>query len=105
MFVSGKGTLSSAVIQFSYVELEQASSGFSKDNLIGIGGSSNVYRGELKDGRTVAIKKLRPVGGSEMDPEFLHEVLFEYLLYVSQYLFSCGLWVSNLIISLMVYMH
>ncbi|XP_074577297.1 receptor-like serine/threonine-protein kinase NCRK isoform X1 [Curcuma longa] len=74
MFVSGKGTLSSAVIQFSYVELEQASSGFSKDNLIGIGGSSNVYRGELKDGRTVAIKKLRPVGGSEMDPEFLHEI-------------------------------
>ncbi|XP_074584523.1 receptor-like serine/threonine-protein kinase NCRK [Curcuma longa] len=74
MFGSGKGTLSSVVIQFSYVELEQASKGFSNDNLIGIGGSSNVYRGELKDGRMVAIKKLRPLRGSEIDPEFLHEI-------------------------------
>ncbi|XP_042401978.1 receptor-like serine/threonine-protein kinase NCRK isoform X1 [Zingiber officinale] len=74
MFGSGKGTLSGVVIQFSYVELEQASKGFSTDNLIGIGGSSNVYRGELKDGRMVAIKKLRPLGGSEIDPEFLHEI-------------------------------
>ncbi|CAL9124120.1 unnamed protein product [Musa textilis] len=74
IFGSESGILPGAIVQFSYVELEQATNRFSDNNLIGVGGSSNVYRGQLKDGRIVAIKKLRPLGGSEADSEFLYEI-------------------------------
>ncbi|CAA6662460.1 unnamed protein product [Spirodela intermedia] len=43
---------------FSYAELERATGGFSEENLVGSGGSSDVYRGRLTDGRFVAIKSL-----------------------------------------------
>jgi hypothetical protein len=33
-----------------------------------------VYRGQLGDGRVVAVKKLRPLGGTDEDLEFLSEV-------------------------------
>lgn len=75
IFGSGSGILPGVIVQFSYVELEQATNRFSDNNLIGVGGSSNVYCGQLKDRRIVAIKKLRPLGGSEADSEFLYEVL------------------------------
>ncbi|XP_065045747.1 receptor-like serine/threonine-protein kinase NCRK isoform X2 [Musa acuminata AAA Group] len=74
IFGSGSGILPGVIVQFSYVELEQATNRFSDNNLIGVGGSSNVYCGQLKDGRIVAIKKLRPLGGSEADSEFLYEI-------------------------------
>ncbi|RRT78506.1 hypothetical protein B296_00009060 [Ensete ventricosum] len=74
IFGSRSGILPGVIVQFSYVELEQATNRFSDNNLIGVGGSSNVYRGQLKDGRIVAIKKLRPLGGSEADSEFLYEI-------------------------------
>ncbi|KAL5998646.1 hypothetical protein ACLOJK_009589 [Asimina triloba] len=62
------------LILFSYFELEQATNKFSKSNLIGLGGSSNVYRGHLKDGRIVAVKRLKVKGGPSADSEFLTEI-------------------------------
>ncbi|XP_073102761.1 receptor-like serine/threonine-protein kinase NCRK isoform X2 [Elaeis guineensis] len=74
VFGSERGTFLGAIVQFSYVELEQATNKFSSANLIGIGGSSNVYRGHLKDGRVVAVKRLRSLGWPEADSEFLSEI-------------------------------
>ncbi|MQL99909.1 hypothetical protein Taro_032636 [Colocasia esculenta] len=74
MFRRKRQTLFTCIIQFSYVELELATNKFSKEKLIGIGGSSNVYRGQLKDGKLVAVKKLKMVGGSDTDSEFLTEI-------------------------------
>jgi hypothetical protein len=56
------------------LELEQATGKFSDEHLIGVGGSSKVYRGQLADGKVVAVKKLRPLGGADEDYEFLSEV-------------------------------
>ena len=76
-------TLPGAIVQFSFVELEQATNKFSKANLVGLGGSSNVYQGQLLDGRVVAIKKLKLLGellgGPEADDDFLTEVIFNAL--------------------------
>lgn len=51
--------VSSKCKQFSYEELKQATSQFSSDNLIGVGGCSNVYKGCLSDGKQAAVKVLR----------------------------------------------
>jgi len=68
------GTFPGVIIRFSYAELEQATGKFSDEHLIGVGGSSKVYRGQLGDGKVVAVKKLRPLGGADEDFEFLSEV-------------------------------
>lgn len=69
-----KGTLKGAIVQFSYVELEQATDVFSNANLIGMGGSSNVYRGQLHSGKAVAIKKYKPLSGSQADYDYMTEI-------------------------------
>ncbi|GAV62658.1 Pkinase domain-containing protein [Cephalotus follicularis] len=71
---SNTGTIYGTIIQFSYYELEYATDKFSSSNLIGLGGSSYVYRGRLKDGRTVAVKKLKTQGGPDADSVFSREV-------------------------------
>ncbi|XP_078166453.1 LEAF RUST 10 DISEASE-RESISTANCE LOCUS RECEPTOR-LIKE PROTEIN KINASE-like 1.1 isoform X2 [Carex rostrata] len=43
---------------FSYEELREATEGFSKSKELGDGGFGIVYKGKLKDGRTVAVKRL-----------------------------------------------
>ena len=74
------------LICFAYSELEHATAKFSHSNLIGLGGSSYVYRGQLKDGTTVAVKRLTAQGGTDADLLFSREVplslipLFPYLL-------------------------
>ncbi|KAJ4791956.1 Protein kinase [Rhynchospora pubera] len=73
MFGDVKEDLPGVIVRFSYGELDQATNKFSGENVIGVGGTSTVYRGQLSDGRMVAIKKLRPVG-SEADFEFLSEI-------------------------------
>lgn len=58
---------------FFYEELQEATNDFSSQNFIGEGGFGKVYRGVLKDGTDVAIKKLTS-GGNQGDKEFLVEV-------------------------------
>ncbi|XP_077227028.1 protein kinase superfamily protein isoform X2 [Tasmannia lanceolata] len=74
MFRSKRGTIPGTLIQFSYFELEQATNKFSSSNLIGVGSSSNVYHGELKNGRAVAVKRLKMRGGPDAELEFLTEI-------------------------------
>uniref|UniRef100_R7W3C1 non-specific serine/threonine protein kinase n=1 Tax=Aegilops tauschii TaxID=37682 RepID=R7W3C1_AEGTA len=68
------GPFPGVVLRFSYAELEQATGKFSDEQLIGVGGTSKVYRGQLADGKVVAVKKLRPLGGADEDYEFLSEI-------------------------------
>jgi hypothetical protein len=44
--------------QFTYEELEDATDGFSDEREIGEGGFGTVYKGLLRDGRAVAVKRL-----------------------------------------------
>ncbi|XP_054793176.1 receptor-like serine/threonine-protein kinase NCRK [Prosopis cineraria] len=74
LFGSRTETFQGKIIQFSFAELENATENFSASNLIGLGGSSYVYRGQLKDGSDVAIKRLKSQGGPEADSVFLTEI-------------------------------
>jgi hypothetical protein len=59
--------------QFSYEELREATNDFAPECFLGEGGFGKVYRGVLRDGTEVAIKKLT-IGGHQGDREFLVEV-------------------------------
>ncbi|TKY48541.1 Receptor serine/threonine-protein kinase NCRK [Spatholobus suberectus] len=73
-FGSRRETFHGNIIQFLFAELENATENFSSSNLIGLGGSSYVYRGRLKDGSNVAVKRLRDQRGPEADSEFFTEI-------------------------------
>ncbi|XP_057995710.1 receptor-like serine/threonine-protein kinase NCRK isoform X3 [Hevea brasiliensis] len=66
--------LHGTIIRFSFSELDYATNKFSNSNLIGHGGSSYVYRGQLRDGKIVAIKRLKAQGGPDADSVFSKEV-------------------------------
>lgn len=74
-FRSKPGALHGTITQFSYSELETATNRFSQSNLIGVGGSSHVYHGNLRDGRIVAIKRMKTQGGPDAEKVFLSEVI------------------------------
>ncbi|XP_042511962.1 receptor-like serine/threonine-protein kinase NCRK [Macadamia integrifolia] len=74
MFRSKRKTIPGKVIQFTYSELELTTNKFSDVNLIGLGGSSHVYCGQLKDGTTVAVKRLKTQGGADADSVFFTEI-------------------------------
>uniref|UniRef100_A0A453SRT1 Protein kinase domain-containing protein n=1 Tax=Aegilops tauschii subsp. strangulata TaxID=200361 RepID=A0A453SRT1_AEGTS len=60
---------------FSYEEVRRATGGFRAANLVGRGGSSEVYRGELADGRAVAVKRLMGASACERrERDFLAEL-------------------------------
>ncbi|XP_073314167.1 receptor-like cytosolic serine/threonine-protein kinase RBK2 isoform X2 [Primulina huaijiensis] len=59
---------------FSLSDLEEATDNFSHDNLIGEGGYSEVYRGHLKDGQLVAVKRLIRGTQEEMTADYLSEL-------------------------------
>ncbi len=63
----------SNTLEFTFKELQEATNDFSPSFFIGEGGFGKVYRGVLKDGTEVAIKKLTS-GGNQGDKEFLVEV-------------------------------
>ncbi|XWS74305.1 hypothetical protein CRYUN_Cryun02cG0203400 [Craigia yunnanensis] len=67
------GTILGTICRFAYSELENATNNFSNSNLIGLGGTSYVYRGQLKDGRIVAVKRLK-IRGPDADSIFSKEV-------------------------------
>ncbi|EFJ07414.1 hypothetical protein SELMODRAFT_133579 [Selaginella moellendorffii] len=58
---------------FTYEELEAATAGFSRANLLGEGGFGCVYKGFLHGGQVVAVKQLR-VGSRQGEREFRAEV-------------------------------
>ncbi|XP_042514532.1 serine/threonine-protein kinase PAK 6-like [Macadamia integrifolia] len=57
---------------FGYQELVSATSNFKTDNLVGKGGSSQVYRGHLPDGKELAVKILKP--SEDVLKEFVLEI-------------------------------
>ncbi|EFJ07415.1 hypothetical protein SELMODRAFT_133636 [Selaginella moellendorffii] len=58
---------------FTYEELEAATAGFSRANLLGEGGFGCVYKGFLPGGQVVAVKQLK-VGSGQGEREFRAEV-------------------------------
>uniref|UniRef100_A0A2P2JSZ5 non-specific serine/threonine protein kinase n=1 Tax=Rhizophora mucronata TaxID=61149 RepID=A0A2P2JSZ5_RHIMU len=62
------------IVQFSYAQLENATDKFSHYNLIGLGANSCVYRGQLRDNRIVAVKRLKDQAGPDADSLFSKEV-------------------------------
>ncbi|XP_026406168.1 probable receptor-like serine/threonine-protein kinase At5g57670 isoform X1 [Papaver somniferum] len=60
---------------FSYDEISNATNDFHPDNMVGQGGYSEVYKGDLKDGRTIAVKRLSKDNTNEIkQKEFLIEL-------------------------------
>lgn len=72
-YSSPEGGLGNSKAWFSYDELSTATSGFSSQKILGVGGFGCVYKGLLQDGREVAVKKLK-AGGGQGDREFKAEV-------------------------------
>nr|TKR97910.1 hypothetical protein D5086_0000208240 [Populus alba] len=56
--VSTKQKQQSLLKCFTYEEIANATNNFHPDNIVGRGGYSEVYRGDLSDGRTIAVKML-----------------------------------------------
>lgn len=63
---------SSSCRLFNYQELLLATSNFKPENMIGKGGSSNVYKGCLPDGKELAVKILKP--SEDVLKEFIQEI-------------------------------
>ncbi|GAY60228.1 hypothetical protein CUMW_200340 [Citrus unshiu] len=59
--------------KLTFADLLEATNGFHNDSLIGSGGFGDVYKAKLKDGSTVAIKKLIHISG-QGDREFTAEM-------------------------------
>lgn len=57
--VSGEQNLASKFFSFSYEDVSKATEKFSAANIIGEGGFGTVYRGKLKDGSLIAIKRAK----------------------------------------------
>lgn len=58
---------------FSYGEIKSATGNFSPSNILGKGGYGLVYKGELHDGRMVAVKQLSPTS-HQGKKEFMTEI-------------------------------
>ncbi|KAK8613820.1 hypothetical protein V6N13_101576 [Hibiscus sabdariffa] len=58
---------------FTYEELMEMTDGFNRENIIGEGGFGCIYKGQLPDGRFVAVKRLK-VDSGQGDREFKAEV-------------------------------
>lgn len=59
--------------KLTFAQLIEATNGFSQESLIGVGGFGEVYKAELQDGSTVAIKKLLQ-SSYQGDREFVAEM-------------------------------
>lgn len=67
------GLIGNSKLWFTYDELMDITCGFSKQNFLGEGGFGYVYKGQLPDGKQVAVKQLK-VGGGQGEREFKAEV-------------------------------
>ncbi|KAK9002485.1 hypothetical protein V6N11_025162 [Hibiscus sabdariffa] len=63
-----------SIFYFDFRTLKRATKNFHPDNLLGKGGFGPVYKGKLKDGRTVAVKRLSRERSQRGESEFLSEV-------------------------------
>ncbi|CAA0820168.1 Proline-rich receptor-like protein kinase PERK9 [Striga hermonthica] len=70
---NSSGGLGNSRSWFTYQELAEATGVFSPHNLLGEGGFGSVYKGNLVDGREVAVKQLK-IGGGQGEREFRSEV-------------------------------
>ncbi|KAI7757632.1 hypothetical protein M8C21_016523 [Ambrosia artemisiifolia] len=59
---------------FSLADLKSATNNFRRENLIGEGGYSEVYKGHLHDGQLIAVKRLIRGTPEEMTSDFLSEL-------------------------------
>ncbi|KVH89890.1 receptor-like cytosolic serine/threonine-protein kinase RBK2 isoform X1 [Cynara cardunculus var. scolymus] len=59
---------------YSLKELKDATNNFSRENIIGEGGYSEVYKGHLQDGQIIAVKRLIRGTPEEMTSDFLSEL-------------------------------
>lgn len=64
---------STTLIKFSFEEVKAATKNFARENIIGRGGYGNVYRGKLRDGSEVALKRFKNCSLAG-DASFAHEV-------------------------------
>ncbi|KAK9158749.1 hypothetical protein Scep_005323 [Stephania cephalantha] len=71
MLKAGSGWKSARL--FSLKEVRKATFGFSRERILGSGGFGEVYKGELQDGTTVAIKSAK-VGNIKSTNQVLNEV-------------------------------
>ncbi|KAK9017794.1 hypothetical protein V6N11_000796 [Hibiscus sabdariffa] len=63
-----------SIFYFDFRTLKRATKNFHPDNLLGKGGFGPVYKGKLKDGRMVAVKRLSHERSQRGESEFLSEV-------------------------------
>lgn len=59
-----------AFLRLTLKEIQEATNGFTEDNIIGTGGTSVVYKGITRDGKTLAFKKLFLCRSSPESPFF-----------------------------------
>ncbi|MED6173852.1 hypothetical protein PIB30_063562 [Stylosanthes scabra] len=76
-----KGEISGATklkapINYKYNDLKAATNNFSEENRLGGGGFGNVYKGTLKNGKVIAVKKLFTGQLNKKDDDFETEVKF-----------------------------
>ncbi|MCD7468018.1 hypothetical protein HAX54_005803 [Datura stramonium] len=64
---------STTLVRFTFDEIKSATRNFSRENIIGLGGYGNVYKGVLTSGCEVALKRFKncSAGG---DASFIHEL-------------------------------
>ncbi|RDY00640.1 Cysteine-rich receptor-like protein kinase 3, partial [Mucuna pruriens] len=61
-------------VSYKYKDLKAATKNFSAENKLGEGGFGDVYKGTLKNGKVVAVKKLMLGTSSKMEDDFEGEV-------------------------------
>ncbi|KAG6470172.1 probable LRR receptor-like serine/threonine-protein kinase RKF3 [Zingiber officinale] len=64
---------STTLVKFAFDEIKRATRNFSRENIIGHGGFGNVYKGVLRDGTYVALKRFKNCSAAG-DASFAHEV-------------------------------
>ncbi|PRQ42059.1 putative protein kinase RLK-Pelle-RKF3 family [Rosa chinensis] len=62
-----------SLARFPFEELKKATDNFARENIIGIGGYGNVYKGTLADGSEVALKRFKNLSAAG-DVMFAHEL-------------------------------